>query len=165
MPFVAITYDIKPGCEEELAEIFGNFRRVGSTAVPDTSAGGKNASENNVGGNNAAGNGSSGNGAAAGNGSSGNGTAPSTRILATALFIRDDTMVRFIEYEGDLDAVIRHMAGQPGVREIERKLKPYLSKPRDTDTVDGFVATFKRSMLRPISQLAVPRTPPAETKA
>ena len=128
MPFVAIQYDIKPGCEEQLAEIFGNFRRVGSAAVP---AGG---------------------------------AAPTTKILATALFIRDDTMVRFIEYEGDLDAVIRHMASQPGVQEIERQLKPYLSKPRDTGTVDGFVATFKRSMLRCISQLAVPRTgsPPPE---
>lgn len=126
MPFVAITYDIKPGCEEELAEIFGSFRRVGSPAVP----GGDNA--------------------------------PATRILATALFIRDDTMVRFIEYEGDLDTVARHMANQPGVQEIERKLKPYLTKPRDTDTVEGFVATFKRSMLRCISQLAVPRTPPGE---
>jgi hypothetical protein len=125
MPFVAITYDIKPGCEDELAEVFGGFRRVGSSAVP--SAGGQE---------------------------------QATRILATALFIRDDTMVRFIEYEGDLDAVIRHMASQPGVQEIERKLKPYLSIPRDTDTVEGFVATFKRSMLRCISQLAMPRTPP-----
>lgn len=126
MPFVAISYDIKPGCEDELAEIFGNFRRVGSPAV------------------------------------SGNGSVPAAQILATALFIRDDTMVRFIEYEGDLDTVIRHMAAQPGVQEIERKLKPFLTRPRDTDTVEGFVATFKRSMLRSISQLAVPRIPPAK---
>lgn len=128
MPFVAITYDIKPGCEDELAEIFSGFRRVGGSGVPATDS--------------------------------------ETRILATALFIRDATMVRFIEYEGDLDAVIRHMAQQPGVQEIERKLKPYITKPRDTATVEGFVATFKRSMLRPLSTLAVPRTPPApEAKA
>lgn len=124
MPFVAITYDIKPGCEDQLAEVFSGFRRVGSAAVPDSADG------------------------------------QPTKILATALFIRDATMVRFIEYEGDLDAVIRHMATQPGVQEVERKLKPFLSKPRDTDTVEGFVATFKRSMLRPLSQLAVPRNPP-----
>ncbi|HET9143576.1 SchA/CurD-like domain-containing protein [Actinophytocola sp.] len=123
MPFVAITYDIKPGCDDELAEIFDSFRRVGSPAVPAGA------------------------------------DAPATRILATALFIRDDTMVRFIEYEGDLDTVIRHMASQPGVQEIERKLKPYLTKPRNTATVEGFVATFRSSMLRCISQLAVPRTP------
>jgi hypothetical protein len=125
MPFVAITYDIKSGCEDELAEIFSGFRRTGSSAVPG-------------------------------------GGQQETQILATALFIRDDTMVRFIEYEGDLDAVIRHMAAQPGVQEIERRLKPYLTRPRETDTVEGFVAVFKRSMLRPLSQLAVPRTPPGD---
>ncbi|MFC0542884.1 SchA/CurD-like domain-containing protein [Kutzneria chonburiensis] len=80
---------------------------------------------------------------------------PGTRILGTALFIRDDTMVRFIEYEGDLDVVARHMASHPGVQEIERKLAPYLTIPRDTGTVDGFVATFQRSLLRCISQLSV----------
>ena len=80
---------------------------------------------------------------------------PGTRILGTALFIRDDVMVRFIEYEGDLDAVARHMARHPGVQEIERKLAPYLSKPRDTGTEDGFVGTFQRSLLRCISQLSV----------
>jgi hypothetical protein len=63
--------------------------------------------------------------------------------------------VRFIEYEGDLDAVARHMAAQPGVQEIERKLAPFLSRPRDTGTVDGFVGTFRRSLLRCISQLSV----------
>jgi hypothetical protein len=41
------------------------------------------------------------------------------------------------------------------VQEIERKLAPYLTKPRDTGTVDGFVATFQRSLLRCISQLSV----------
>jgi hypothetical protein len=121
MPFAAITYDIKPGHEDEIAEIFGGFRRVGSPAVPGRD------------------------GAEAG------------RILATAVFIRDDTLVRFIEYEGDLEAIARHMAQQPGVREVERKLAPYLNTPRDTGTVDGFVATFRASQLRCLSQLAVPR--------
>lgn len=126
MPFTAITYDIKSGYEKEIAEIFGNFRRVGSSAVPD--AEGKQAG----------------------------------RILATAVFIRDATLVRVIEYEGDLDIVARHMANQPGVREVEQKLKPYLRKPRDTATADGFVKTFKGSQLRCISQIAVPRTPPEQ---
>jgi hypothetical protein len=79
------------------------------------------------------------------------------RILATAVFIRDATLVRFIEYEGDLDAVARFMAMQPGVREVERKLAPYLNNPRDTGTVEGFVKTFRASMLRCITQFAVPR--------
>ncbi|MER6128875.1 SchA/CurD-like domain-containing protein [Streptomyces sp. NPDC001795] len=118
MPFAAITYDIKPGYEAELAEIFGNFRRVRSSQVRDEA------------------------GEAAGT------------ILATAVFLRDDTLVRVIEYTGDLEAVARHMATQPGVREVEAKLKPYLSRPRDTDTVEGFVATFKRSLLRTVAQIS-----------
>ncbi|GAA2150543.1 SchA/CurD-like domain-containing protein [Kitasatospora kazusensis] len=125
MPFAAITYDIKPGFEAELTEIFGNFRRVRSDKVRTET------------------------GEEAG------------RILATAVFLRDDTMVRVIEYQGDLDAVARHMASQPGVREVEASLKPYLSRPRDTDTVEGFVATFRRSLLNTVAQISVRDAPPA----
>jgi hypothetical protein len=123
MPYAAITYDIKGGCEDEVAEVFSNFRRPAGNVVPGAD------------------------GARAG------------RILATAVFIRDSTLVRFIEYEGDLDAVIRFMAAQPGVAEVERKLVPYLNKPRDTGTVEGFMKTFHASQLRCITQFAVPRHP------
>ncbi|MGW0631085.1 SchA/CurD-like domain-containing protein [Streptomyces sp. NPDC002758] len=125
MPFAAITYDIKPGYEAELTEIFGSFKRVRSSQVQDEQ------------------------GEAAGT------------ILATAVFLRNDTLVRVIEYTGDLEAVARHMAAQPGVREVEAKLKPYLSKPRDTDTVEGFVATFKRSLLNTVAQISVRDVPSA----
>ncbi|MDJ1133963.1 SchA/CurD-like domain-containing protein [Streptomyces iconiensis] len=119
MPFAAITYDIKPGYEKEITEIFTGFRRVGSPVVK------------------------------------GDGGEEAARILATAVFIRDDTMVRVIEYEGDLDAVARHMATQPGVEEVEKKLAPYLSRPRDTSSVEGFVATFRRSLLTCMAQMSV----------
>ncbi|MFE3140636.1 SchA/CurD-like domain-containing protein [Streptomyces scopuliridis] len=119
MPFAAVTYDVRPGYEKELTEIFSGFQRVKSSEVTD-----------------------------------GEGR-PAGTILATAVFLRDDTLVRVIEYSGDLDAVARHMAGQPGVREVEAKLKPYLSRPRDTDTPDGFVATFRRSLLTTVAQISV----------
>lgn len=119
MPFAAITYDIKPGYEKELTEIFGDFKRVRGSSVQDEE------------------------GRTAGT------------ILATAVFLRDDTLVRVIEYTGDLDAVARHMATQPGVREVEKKLKPYLSRPRETDTTEGFVATFRRSLLKTVAQISV----------
>lgn len=125
MPFVAITYDIKPGHEDEIVEVFSGFRRPSSTAVPVE-----------------------------------DGTRPS-RILATGLFIRDGVLVRFIEYEGDLDAVARYMATQPGVQEVERKLAEYTNTPRDTGSVEGFVKTFKKNMLRCIMQMSVPRGPEA----
>lgn len=123
MPFAAITYDIKPGYEKELAEIFGSFRRVRSSEVRDDDG------------------------------------AVTATILATAVFLRDDVLVRVIEYTGDLDAVARRMAMQPGVREVERKLKPYLTKPRDTDTEEGFVATFRRSLLTTVAQISVRDVP------
>jgi hypothetical protein len=119
MPFAALTYDIKAGHEDEVAEVFKDFKRVGSPTVP----GGERTS----------------------------------KVLATAVFIRDATLVRVIEYEGDLDAVARFMADQPGVREVERKIKPFLNQPRNTDTVEGFVAVFKQSLLRCVTQIAVPR--------
>ncbi|GHF22083.1 SchA/CurD-like domain-containing protein [Streptomyces morookaense] len=119
MPFAAITYDIEPGHEKELAEIFGNFKRVRGSSITD--AEGRTA-----------------------------GT-----ILATAVFLRDDTLVRVIEYTGDLEAVARHMASQPGVREVERRLKPYLSRPRETDTPEGFLAVFRRSLLTTVAEISV----------
>ncbi|WP_411139487.1 SchA/CurD-like domain-containing protein [Streptomyces sp. x-80] len=121
MPFAALTYDIRPGCEDEVAEVFAGFRRVGSPSVPGT------------------------------------GASPAARLLATAVFLRDATLVRVIEYEGDLDAVARHMACQPSVQEVERRLKPYLNSPRDTDTPEGFVRTFHQSLLRCITHLGAPR--------
>ncbi|MEV4443488.1 SchA/CurD-like domain-containing protein [Streptomyces sp. NPDC049577] len=80
---------------------------------------------------------------------------PEATILSTAVFIRDATLVRVIEYEGDLDAVARFMADQPGVREFEERIAPYLSRPRDTGTTEGFVATFRRSLLTPVVQFSV----------
>jgi len=123
MAFAAITYDIKSGHEDEVAEVFSNFRRPTSSVVP----GGK--------------------------------SEQTARIIATAVFIRDGLLVRFIEYEGDLDAVAWFMATQPGVREVERKLAPFLRTPRDTGTPEGFVRTFRSSLLRSVSQLSGARSP------
>src|SRR2546422_10606821 len=109
MPIAAIPYNIKPGHEDEIAEIFTNYKRPASPQVRDQAG------------------------------------AEVAKIIGTAVFIQDGTMVRFIEYEGDLEAVARFMAAQPGVREFERKIVPFLSKPRHTGTVEGFVHTFTES--------------------
>jgi hypothetical protein len=122
MPFAAIIYDIKPGFEDEVAEVFSGFRRPPSMSVPVDEGG------------------------------------EPTKILSTALFIRDGVLVRVIEYEGDLDLVARYMAAQPGVQEVERRLAPYCATPRDTATVEGFVRTFNQNLLRCVMQMSVPRT-------
>nr|BAJ52707.1 hypothetical protein [Streptomyces sp. TA-0256] len=82
------------------------------------------------------------------------------RIKATALFIKDDRMVRFIQFDGTLEDVGRHMAGQEGVKEAERKLAPYLAEPRDTTTVEGFLTYFRNSSMRCLSELSIDSLPP-----
>jgi hypothetical protein len=123
MPYAAITYNIKPGFEDEIAEIFANFKRVDSPIL-------RNEEGEQVG-----------------------------RLLGTAVFIKNDLMVRVIHYEGQLEDVPRHIANQKGVQEVEQKLVPYLAKPRSTSTEQGFRNYFQNSTMRCISQLAIDTLP------
>lgn len=54
-----------------------------------------------------------------------------TRLLATAVFMRDNLVVRNIEIEGDINVVSRHIASDPNVRRIEAELSQYLEEPYD----------------------------------
>lgn len=123
MPFAAITYRVKPGYEDEIAEIFAGFQRVDSPVLRDQA-------EDQVG-----------------------------RLLGTAVFIKDDVMVRIIHYEGDFRAVAGHMARQRGVHLIEEKLAPYLATQRDTSTQEGFGAYFRDAVMRCVSQLSLDTHP------
>jgi hypothetical protein len=79
-------------------------------------------------------------------------------LLGTGLFIKDDTMTRFIHYDGDigLDDIARHMARQEGAHEAERELAPYLAQPRHTETAEGFLEHFRHSTMQCLSQLSIP---------
>ncbi|AGL16639.1 SchA/CurD-like domain-containing protein [Actinoplanes sp. N902-109] len=123
MPYAAISYRIKPGHDDEIAELFAGFRRVSSPVLHDE-------------------------------GGQANG-----RLLGTAVFIKDDVLVRVIHYEGDFAAVGRHMAAQQGVHDLEGKLAPYLAVPRDTRTPEAFQAYFRDAVMRPVSQLSVDTLP------
>lgn len=119
MPYAAITYRVKPGREDEIAEIFANFQRVDTPEFHDDD------------------------GEQAG------------RLLGTAVFIKDDVMVRVIHYEGDFRAIARHMARQRGVHLIEEQLAHHLAQPRDTSTPQGFSEYFRNATMRCVSQLSV----------
>lgn len=69
-------------------------------------------------------------------------------ILATAVFMKDQQIVRVIEYDGDLSGVLRHMAGQRAVRDLEERLAQYLEVPRDTSTQESFRDFFIASSMR-----------------
>lgn len=125
MPYAAITYRVKPGYEDKIAEIFAGFQRVDTpvfTGEDGTEAG---------------------------------------RLLGTAVFIKDDVLVRVIHYEGDFSGIARHMAGQRGVHLIEEQLAPYLQQQRDTSDEAGFGRYFRDAVMRCISQLSV-ETHPAQ---
>lgn len=123
MPFAAITYRVKTGHEDEIAEIFAGFKRVDTPVM------------------------------------NGDGGDQAGRLLGTAVFIKDDVMVRVIHYEGEFGAVAKHMATQRGVHLIEEQLAPYLAEQRDTSTPEAFGAYFRDSVMRTISQLSVDTHP------
>jgi hypothetical protein len=125
MPYAAITYRVKPGHEEDIAEIFAGFQRVDR---PDFA------------------------------GDSGE---QAGRLLGTAVFVKDDVLVRVIHYEGDFSAVARHMAAQKGVHILEEKLAPFLAEQRDTTSTQGFVEYFRDATMRSVSQLSVDTHPAA----
>ncbi|MCW3840388.1 SchA/CurD [Micromonospora yasonensis] len=118
MPYAAITYDVLPGYEKEITELFSNFKRAETPVFTDDEG-------NEVG-----------------------------RLLGTAVFIKDATLVRFIHYEGELADVGRHMGQQRGVHILEEKLQPYLATPRDTSSPEKFREHFAKSLLTCISQLS-----------
>ncbi|MFA1548309.1 SchA/CurD-like domain-containing protein [Actinomadura chokoriensis] len=123
MPYAAITYRVKPGSEDELAEVFAGFKRVDTPDMTDE------------------------NGETAG------------RLLGTAVFVKDDVMVRFIHYEGDFIAIARHMAAQQGVHNLEEKLGPYLTHRRPAASPEEFKENFRNALMRCISELSVDTHP------
>jgi hypothetical protein len=81
------------------------------------------------------------------------------RLLGTAVFVKDDVMVRVIHYEGEFAAIAKHMAAQRGVHLIEEKLAPLLVRQRDTSTPEGFAEYFRDATMRCVSQLSVQTHP------
>lgn len=64
------------------------------------------------------------------------------RLISTAVFMRDNTIVRVMEVEGDMRDVAAHMGRQPAIRELESKLDEHLEVPRDMSTPEGARAFF-----------------------
>lgn len=83
------------------------------------------------------------------------------RLLGTAVFVKDDVVVRVIHYDGDFRAIGAHMAAQRGVHTVEDELAPYLAEPRDTSTPEAFGAYFRDAVMECVSQLSVDTHPAA----
>ncbi len=123
MPYAAITYRVKPGHEDEIAEIFGGTKRVSTPVLRDDSG-------DEVG-----------------------------KLLGTAVFIKEDVVVRIIHYEGDFAAIGRHMGQQQTVHLLESQMAKYLAENRDTTDTGKFANHFRNSTMRCISELTVDTLP------
>src|SRR5262245_32386703 len=73
------------------------------------------------------------------------------RLIATQVYMKDTTVVRVMEFEGDHQALIKHLQQQPVVRDLETQLDQYLETPRDMSTPESarkfFMSTAMRCLL------------------
>ncbi|MFD8494684.1 SchA/CurD-like domain-containing protein [Amycolatopsis sp. NPDC059657] len=127
--YAAVTWQIKPGSEAQVDEIFRNFKRAASTVL-------RNAAGFEVG-----------------------------RLLGTAVFRKDTTIVRVIQFDGELADVMRHMAAQEGVQRLEHEISQYLVEERATGSAEGFASFFQRSQMQSIVQFTVPAEAAAAGRA
>jgi hypothetical protein len=75
------------------------------------------------------------------------------RLLGTAVFIKDDVVVRVVHYEGDFAAVGQKVGAQRGTHLIEEQLAPFLAAGRETRSEEGFATYFRDATMRCISHL------------
>jgi hypothetical protein len=70
------------------------------------------------------------------------------RLLGTQVFMKDNTVVRVMEFEGDPRAIFGHLQQQAVVKELESKLDEYLETPRDMSTPEGAQRFFREAGMR-----------------
>jgi len=109
--FLALTFDIKPGSEQTVEQLFKDSGRPNHDV--------RDRDGNPVG-----------------------------RLLCTNVFMKDQTIVRVIEFDGEFISVARHMSQQQEVRELEEALDPYLAEPRDMRSPAGAAAFFTSAGMR-----------------
>lgn len=74
-------------------------------------------------------------------------TPDGARLLGTSIFMKDGLVVRMMEIDGSLPRIMAHLARQPAIQELERKLDEHLVEPRDMSSPAGARAFFQRAMM------------------
>lgn len=72
------------------------------------------------------------------------------KLLSTNVFMKDNVIVRVIEFEGSIIDVAPHMGRQPAIRELEDKIDEYIENPRDMSTPEGARKFFMESAMRTV---------------
>lgn len=81
-----------------------------------------------------------------------------TRLLGTTVFSKDDLVVRTMDIEGDLSTVAAHLARDPVIQDIERRLLPHLVDAYDPSDIQQ----RRDFMARRRTELLLHRGSPAE---
>ena len=101
----ALAFTVKPGTEQQVADILSGYGRPASE-IDDT-----------------------------------------TRLLGTTVFMQGNLVVRVLDIDGELPAVMRHLAAQPEIQDAEEQLTPYLEQARDMSTPEGARSFFLNAMM------------------
>jgi SchA/CurD like domain len=69
------------------------------------------------------------------------------KLLSTQVFMKGNTLVRAIEFEGSIVDLAPHMGRQPAIQALEQEIDKYLEEPRDMSTPEGARAYFMKSAM------------------
>ena len=69
-------------------------------------------------------------------------------LRKTSVFMRQNTVVRVIEFDGEFIDVARHMGRQQEVRDLETALEEFLEEERDMSTPEKTAAFFASASMR-----------------
>lgn len=67
------------------------------------------------------------------------------RLLGTQVYMKDKTVVRVMEFEGEPRAIFSHLQRQEAVRSLEEKLNEYLENPRDMSNPEAAQKFFRET--------------------
>ncbi|GAA3803757.1 hypothetical protein GCM10022403_042160 [Streptomyces coacervatus] len=84
-----------------------------------------------------------------------------TRLLGTAVFMKGNLVVRVMEIEGDLAKVAPHLAADPSVQAVERKLNEYLEEPVDPSDPEARRTFLAKRLMHTVLHREAPK-PAAE---
>jgi hypothetical protein len=76
-----------------------------------------------------------------------------TRLISTSVFMKDQQIIRMIEFEGDFVKIMAHLSQDPSIQSVERELDKYLIEEdrRDMSNPQGAKEFFMRAMMRTVT--------------
>jgi SchA/CurD like domain len=83
-----------------------------------------------------------------------------TRLLATAVFMLGNHVVRCMEIEGDLRAAARHIADDPRVRAVEEQLHRHLEQPYPRDGAADRQSFVRERLMTRLAHVQLDAPPP-----